>query len=173
MLRNGLLLTVLALAAAPQAGCALFALDALTDRTHWQAAIYTDYRFEDVFMIARAKIEEDDFRIANSDIKTGDIESDWDFDSVSPLTRYSRRERVVAKVTALEEGVELKLRVETQVRERSGLLGPDDRSNVGWAQAQDDVQRSELVFQKIHSALSPGRPSSEFYERPVRWQGDE
>lgn len=162
-LRSLLTLALLALALP---SCFLFALDALTNRTVWQAAIYPDVTYADAFDTALIQIE-GELPIRTADRGTGEIESEWDFDSVSPLTRYMRRERVVAQVTALEEGIEVRLRVEAEVRERTGLLGPDDRTDVGWSEDMDDVERSERVFQRIHAILQPGRPSEDFYSRPI------
>jgi len=151
-------------------GCTLIAARLLADPAEWQAEIYDSVRFEDVFDTAAYQIQKEFHEVvANRD--TGAIESAWDFDSVSPVTRYLRRERAVAEVTALEEGVELKLRIQTEVRERNGLLAPDDRSNVGWAEDRDNVSRSQILFQRIRISLNPGGPSNEFYLRPPRESG--
>ncbi|MFH0947118.1 MAG: hypothetical protein V2A76_18175 [Planctomycetota bacterium] len=160
MLRS---LVLLILAGLSFSGCTLIAARLLADPAEWQAEIYTDIRFDDVFDTALAQIRKE-FKEAKGDRGTGEIESAWDFDSVSPVTRYLRRERALAEVTALEEGVELKVRVQTEVRERTGLLAADDHSsNVGWAEDRDDFERSQVLFQRIRSILNPGGPSEEFY----------
>ncbi len=159
MLRS---LVLLILAGISFPGCIMLAASALTDKAEWNAEVYTNIRFDDVFDTTLSQFRKE-FEEATGDRTTGKIESAWDFDSVSPLTRYLRRERALAEVTALEEGIELKVRIQTEVRERSGLLAPDDRSNVGWAEDRDDFDRSQILFQRIRSILNPGGPSEGFY----------
>ena len=162
-MKRSLLLSPLLLVAL--GGCTLIAARLLADPAEWQAEIYDNIRFEDVFDTAVSQIQKE-FDEVDADRGTGEIASAWDFDSVSPVTRYLRRERALAEVTALEEGIELRLRIQTEVRERTGMLAADDRSNVGWAEDRDNVPRSEILFQRIRSILNPGGPSEEFYVRP-------
>ncbi len=126
--------------------------------------VYQNVVFSDVFDITVTQIDRD-YEIWKADAEEGVIESAWDFDSVSPGSRLLRREKVIARVAPVEDGIELVVRVRTQVRERTGLLAPDDQSDVGWSDAEDDDERAAVVFQRIRSALVRGRPSEEFEER--------
>ncbi len=119
---------------------------------------------DDVFAITVVQLDRE-YAIKSADRATGRVETDWDYDSVSPGTRYLQRERVVAEIEPRDEGIGFRLRVETQVKERTGLLGLDDRTEEGWAEGREDDARAAYLTQRIRSILVPGRPSEEFYER--------
>lgn len=144
-------------------GCSL--VPGLPGHAEWHAEVFPNVAFDDVFDVAYLQIDRD-YDVQRTDRPTGSIESAWDFDSVSPVTRHLQRERVLAEVEAVEDGIELRLRVQTQVKERTGLLAPDDISDEGWTDARDDVQRAAVLFQRIHSTLVRGRPSPDFHDRP-------
>lgn len=152
---------LLILLAAVAPGCNL-----LPGGAEWQAEIYPAATFDDVFDVAAAQIDKE-YEIALADRDKGRIETSWDYDSVSPITRYLQRERVVAEVAAVDEGVELKLRVQTQVRENSGILAPDALPEDEWGEGRDDRERAEVIFSRIHTVFFKGRPSEQFYRRPM------
>jgi len=137
----------------------------------WEMATFEDVSFDDVFAITVVQLDRD-YAIRLADRSERRVETDWDYDSVSPGTRYLQRERVLAEIDPLEEGVGLRLRVETEVKERSGLLGLDDRTAEGWSAGRDDAERAAYLMQRIRSVLVPGRPSEEFYERRPLLPGD-
>lgn len=146
------------------AGCTMFALMGMAGAPIWQADIYPDLTFDDVFVVAEAQVDRD-YEIVRSDRQNGVIETAWDHGSISPQTRLLQREQVVVNVSATEEGVELRLRVRRQVKERLGLLAGEQENQEGWEEGRDDVERAEVLFGKIQAVLKTGRPSEDFYGR--------
>jgi len=140
-------------------GCGL-----LPGSASWQEDNYEHVSVDDVFAITVVQLDRD-YAIYSADLSGRRVETDWNYDSISPGTRYLQRERVVAEFEAVERGVDLRLRVETEVKERTGLLGADDRNPEGWTPGRDDSERAAIIAQRIRSVLVKGRPSDEFYER--------
>ncbi|MFG0318091.1 MAG: hypothetical protein ACF8XB_12515 [Planctomycetota bacterium JB042] len=130
----------------------------------WEEATFENVSVDDVFAITVVQLDRE-YAIKSANRALGRVETDWDYDSVSPGTRFLQRERVIAEIDPQDEGIDFRLCVETQVKERSGLLGLDDRSDEGWADGRGDPERAAYLTQRIRSILVPGRPSEEFYER--------
>lgn len=127
----------------------------------WHAEIYDHLTYEDVYEITFLRIGTD-YTIATHDHSAGLIESHWSYDTFAPVTRLPARERVVAEVTAVDEGVELRVRVHRQARdERVGYQMYDEDAD-DWEDIADDVERAAVIFQKIRTSLVKGRPSDEF-----------
>ncbi len=144
-------------------GCALF--PGTGGHAQWHATVFPSVSYDDVFDISVLQLDRD-YAIRSANRGDGSIETSWDYDSVSEFSRMLQREQVVCEVDSVDDGVLLKLRVRTQVKERTGLLAPDDVSDEGWEEARDNVDRATVLFQRIHSSLVKGRPSDDFYERP-------
>ncbi len=157
-------LAALALSSLSLAGCTMFALMGMAGAPIWQADVYPDLTFDDVFVVAEAQIDRD-YEIVRSDRQNGVIETAWDHGSISPQTRLLQREQVVVNLSATEDGVELRLRVRRQVKERLGLLAGEQENQEGWEEGRDDVERAEVLFGKIQAVLKVGRPSDDFYNR--------
>lgn len=134
----------------------------------WIANTYTNASYDDVYQIAFHQVDRDYDISPNSDPSKGLIETEWDANSVSEVTRLMQRERVIVEIDAAEEGITLKLRVQRQSRERTGLLAPDDESNEDWSYMLDDFDRARVIFGRIQALLDQGGPSEEFYQRPLR-----
>ncbi len=146
-------------AALALASCSLF-----PGAPQWHADVFDNATFDDVFDVTAAQIDKD-YDIATADRSTGRIESGWDYASTAPVTRLLQRERVVAELTAVDEGIQVMLRVQTQVKERTGLLAPDDQTDEDWEDSRDDVDRAAVIFQRIESVLVKLRPSEDFERR--------
>jgi hypothetical protein len=156
---------LVALAATP--GCCL--LGEITDWgcASWMANTYTNASYDDVYQIAFYQIDRDyDIALASNPSK-GLIETEWDTNTMHEATRTMQRERVIVEVEATDEGITLKLRVQRQIRERTGLLAPDDSSDDGWSYTLDDFERARVLFGRIQALLQRGDPSPEFYDRPA------
>ena len=143
---------------------ALASCSLLPNSPQWHADVFDNATFDDVFDVAAAQIDKD-YDIAEADRQGGHIESAWDYNSTSPVERLLQRERVIAELDAVDDGIEVKLRVETQVKERTGLLAPDDQSDEDWDGSRDDVDRAAVIFQRIESVLVKLRPSEDFERR--------
>lgn len=143
--------------------CVLLAVSSGCHGPEWHAEIYDHLTYGDVYEITFLRIGSD-YTIASADYDEGVIESHWSYDTFAPVTRLPARERVVAEVTAVEEGVELKVRVHRQARdERVGYQMYDEDAE-DWEDIDDDVERAAVIFQKIRASLVRGRPSDEFLE---------
>lgn len=132
----------------------------------WMANVYPNASYDDVFMIAFNQIDRDYDMSAASNPSMGIIETEWDSGSLSDSTRLMQRERVLVEIDAAEDGITLKLRVQRQVRERTGLLAADDESDDDWSYTTDDFDRARVLFGRIQALLDRGGPSPEFYDRP-------
>lgn len=140
---------------------ALFAPTPGCNSAEWHAEVYDHLTYQDVFQLAYYQIGSD-YPIALADPEEGLIESHWTYDTFAPVTRLPARERVVAEVRPVDDGVELKVRVNRQARdERVGYSAYDEEAD-DWEDIDDDVERAAVVFQKIRTSLVRGRPSDEF-----------
>lgn len=158
-------LFALILALAGPTGCGL-----LPGSEVWDEQSFEHVSLDDVFAVSVVQLDRD-YAIKSASRSERRIETDWDYDSISPGTRYLQRERVIAEIDPSDDGIALRLRVHTQVKERTGLLGEDDRNSDGWTDGRDDVERSAVLLQRIRSILVPGRPSDDFYERTPLFPG--
>jgi hypothetical protein len=136
----------------------------------WQEGTFEEVTFDDVFVITEAQLDRD-YEIASSDRNEGTIETGWDYGSLSPLNRYLQRERVIVEMEALEEGIELRLRVKRQVKERQGLLHEEETEEEGWTDGRDDIERAAVLFERIRSSFAPLRPSDAFYRKSMAPDG--
>ena len=131
-------------------------------RAMWHSEVYSHATFSDVFDIAYFTIDED-FEVERSDPDLGLIEGAWAYDAFVPQTRMPARERVVAEVVAVDEGVQLKVRMQRQTRDnRVGYNAYDDDDMEDWADTSDNFERAAIVFQKIRSSLVESGPSASF-----------
>ncbi len=153
------ILLSLVLGAAAFGACSL-----LPNSPQWHADVFDNATFDDVFDVTASQIDKD-YDIATADRSGGRIESGWDYSSTAPVTRLLQRERVIAELEAVDAGIQVMLRVQTQVKERTGLLAPDDESDEGWDDSRDDVDRAAVIFQRIESVLVKMRPSEDFEKR--------
>lgn len=145
----------------------LFAVLPACNSPQWHAEVYANATFQDVYDIAYYTIR-DTFEVERADPEVGLIESRWNYDAFAPSTRMPARERVIAEVESVDDGVQLKVRVQRQQRDpRIGYLGYDDENPDDWSEAADDVERAAVVFQKIRSTLRAAGPSSAFLSRPL------
>ena len=160
-------LTVAAVLLLAATGCSL-----MPGSAAWHADTYEHVSVDDVFAITVVQLDRD-YAIESASLAEKTVRTDWNYDSISPGTRYLQRERVVAEFEPVEAGVDLRLRVETQVKERTGLLGEDDRNPDGWTPGRDDSERAAILAQRIRSVLVKGRPSDEFYERGPLFPDDD
>jgi hypothetical protein len=168
-----LVLVLLLAAAAPLGGCFLLLGPNLENTSAaWHEDTFTGVTFDDVFVITQAQLDRD-YQIATSDRNTGMIETDWDYGSLSPLNRYLQRERVMVEMEALDEGIELRLRVKRQVKERQGLLHEEETDEEGWTDGRDDVERAAVLFERIRSSFAPLRPSEDFYRKRMTPDGSD
>lgn len=134
----------------------------------WIANTYTNASYDDVYQIAFHQIDRDYDISLNSDPAKGLIETEWDANSVNEVTRLMQRERVLAEIDATPDGITLRLRVQRQTRERTGLLAADDSGDDDWSYILDDFDRARVLFGRIQALLDRGGPSDEFYQRPLR-----
>ena len=87
-------------------------------------------------------------RVRNPD--TGEIESIWVMGLSNRVVRGPTRRRVHALVRPHEEGGQLvRLRVETQIIRKGGLLAVNVRESEDWEAVPDDVDAAELLLAKI------------------------
>lgn len=132
----------------------------------WMANVYPNASYDDVYQIAFNQVDRDYVIAATSNRNQGLIETEWDSGSLSDSTRLMQRERVIVQIDAADEGITLKLRVQCQVRERTGLLAADDEGEEDWSYTLDDFDRARVLFGRIQALLDRGGPSPEFHERP-------
>jgi hypothetical protein len=146
-------------------GCCL--IGSVTDMgcEQWIANKYENASYDDVFEIAYRQIDRDYQIASTSNHAEGRIETEWDTNSMSDVTRLLQRERVVAMVEPEDDGIVLKIRVQRQVREHTGLLTPVDEGDDDWSYVHDDFERAQVMFGRIQALLSKSGPSEEFYQR--------
>lgn len=133
----------------------------------WIGNQYTNASFDDVYQIAFHQVDRDYDIAKTSDPNKGLIETEWDHGSIAEASRLMQRERVIVQVEAEADAITLKLRVQRQVRERTGLLAPDDKSDEDWSYSTDDFDRARVVFGRIQALLDRGGPSEDFHRKPI------
>ena len=135
----------------------------------WHSEIYDHAAYADVFSITYLTIDED-FEVERSDSDLGVIEGAWSYDAFVPQTRMPARERVLAEVLAVDEGVQLKVRMQRQTRDqRRGYNAYDDGNSDDWTDAEDNFDGAAIVFQKIRLSLVEVGPSEELRTRSLNY----
>jgi hypothetical protein len=133
--------------------------------THWQSLKVEDVSYRDLYDLTLHVIDDRGFKIQESDINSGSIISQWNYEKLNDRARFPIRRKVEARIDEAGDNAYLiKIRIDQEAN-WEGYRVIDPRTSDTWDEHGYDEQTEKDILYRIDLQVRDFEPSEQFYER--------